>query len=168
MNDLSGVLRLRWIFMLMILLISSQHANALEKKVSHSIGMLPDAYLGTWQHRKYWSKGKNTGPYHWVGVKITENGRLTVSRGEKSKDSGSRSATGEYALRSGEGSPQTPFVMNFHISALNNSGTQGYSNNFPIRKNSTEVRLYQQDGRLHMSIDRIGSFVLQRISPRSK
>ena len=167
MNYSSG-LQFRRILLPMILWISSAHASAMEKSVSHSTGMLPDAYLGTWQQRKYWSKGKNSGPYHWVGLKITEDSHLTVSSGEQSKDSGSRSATGEYVLRSGKGSPQTPFVIDFHISALNNSGTQGYSNNFPIGKDSTEAWLYLQDGLLHIGIDRIGSFVLKRITPGSE
>lgn len=155
-------------FVALLLFFICQQLAAMEENAMKAPDTLPESFVGAWEHKKYWGKGRTNGPHHWVGVSVGENNSLVVSSGESSMDSGSRSASGSYTVLSGEGSQKKPFILDYRISKLRNSGTVGYGSNYPVDTGPAEARLYMLDGRLNIGIDRIGNFVLDKLAPGKK
>lgn len=120
---------------------------------------LPQAYWGSWESKRFWNKKNKEGPHSWERVQIDEK-NLFISTGEESKDSGYRSAKGNFFLLKGEGKKDSPYNILFHVQELNNSNTIGYEKNYPDE--TLKGQVYIDGGKLHITVDGMSSFILER------
>ena len=115
---------------------------------------LPKEFVNAWSHTRYPRKG-HTVPNSWSRVTL-EQGKLSFSAGEQSKDSGRRWLKGTFKIKKGEGTKAAPFILKVKVTKKGSSETVGYPESFRV-KDKFKAEVYMDSGKLHFRAPDFGS-----------
>ena len=128
---------------------------------------LPQEMLGTWTYHKPWVPEFST-PAFWGKAEFSEK-TFFVSEGERSKDSGSWFMQGTYAVKSGKGTPDDPWVLTLSVDEGGGSGSVGYPKEMgPGHKGDLiEARVHTDGDTLHFQAPKT-SMELEKKNPEKE
>ncbi len=144
-------------FMLILPVLACKSSSGADVEPPGEQMKLPKEFINAWSHTRYPRKGHKV-PNNWSRVTL-EQGKLSFSAGEQSKDSGRRWLKGKFKIKKGEGTKAAPYILKVKVTKKGSSETVGYPKSFQV-KDKFKAEVYMESGKLHFRAPDFGSHLL--------